>query len=345
MRSLGIRLIGWTIVFLVTLEVCARVDDWVSYGASLVGPYDAEVLYTYDELGKTGRPGAHYQKWKLNSHGFRGPDLQPGRTQILCIGASETFGLYEGPDGEWPRHLERILNNGSQQPLFNVVNSAYPGMSLSTALRRLPVWISQVRPRVIVIYPSLAAYISPPPLSAPPAREPKRPFFEPRIAPRLKTLLKDTLPQPLQDKIRSFETQRAAANIKVAERLPDQNIERFRQDVQQVVSLAKSNGIEVVLVTHATLFGNEVQPEFRPMLRSWRKFYPMLAEDGFLDMERRLNDVLREEAQREGALLVDAAHEMPTGYKAFVEFVHFTDEGAEALARLVASKMKESTIL
>jgi hypothetical protein len=339
MKRFGIRLIGWSIVFLITLEVCARVDDWISYGASPVRPYDHETLYAYDSLGKTGRPGAQYVKWKLNSYGFRGPDPQPGRIHVMCIGSSETFGLYEQPDGEWPRQLERILNRRVKDPKFNVINAAYPGMSLSTTLKRLPSWISQVQPRVIIVYPSLAAYISLPPSSAKPAREPKRPFFEPRITSRIETLLKNNLPQQLQDQIRSIQTERAAASMKVMQRLPDENIRRFRDDLHQVVSLAKGNSIQVVLVTHATLFGDEVRPEFRSILRSWRKFYPMLAEDGFLDMERRLNDVLRDEAQREGVVLADAAREMPTGHKAFVEFVHFTDEGAEALARLVADKM------
>ena len=120
-------------------------------------------------------------------------------------------------------------------------------------------------------------------------------------------------------------------------RLPEENVIRFRQDLERVIAMAKASGADIALVTHATLFGDEVRPEYRAVLRTWRKFYPMLAEDGFLDMERRLNAVVREAAARnQGVLLVDAARQMPGGHKNFVEFVHFTDEGAKTLARLVA---------
>jgi hypothetical protein len=46
-------------------------------------------------MGQHGRPNAQYLKWKLNSLGFRGPELDPGATRILCVGSSETFGQYE----------------------------------------------------------------------------------------------------------------------------------------------------------------------------------------------------------------------------------------------------------
>jgi hypothetical protein len=338
MRRLALRMVGWSIAFLVTLEVCARVDDAVSYGAPLIGPYDNEILYTYDHLGKIGKPGGRYLKWQLNSDGFRGPDLQPGRFRIMCTGASETFGLYESENGEWPRRLERVLNKRAGRPVFEVVNASYPGLSLATALRRLPGWLNQLQPRVLVVYPSLANYIWLPAIVNPSTRPPKRPFFEPRIAGRVKTLLKSALPAPLQGHIRAFQTEQAARQFKsVMPRLPEANVARFRQDMEAIVDQTDRAGIDLVLVTHATLFGDRVREEHRSLLRDWRKFYPMLAEDGFLDMEQRLNNVIRDVAAKHGKVLVDAARRMPSGHKTFVEFVHFTDEGAEKLADLIAN--------
>jgi hypothetical protein len=331
---------GWSVMFLVTLEVCARIDDAVSYGAPFIGPYDNETLYTYDHLGKTGKPGSRYLKWRLNSLGFRGPDLQRGRFRIMCIGSSETFGLYESENGEWPRKLEHILTKRARRPAFEVVNASYPGLSLATTLLRLPDWLNKIQPRIVVVYPTLANYIWLPSIVAPSTTPPKQPFFKPRIAGRFETLLKSALPEPLQDRIRAFQTERAARKFKsVMPRIPEENVVRFRQDLEALVDQVDRAGAGIVLVTHATLFGDRVRDEYRPILRQWRRFFPMLAEEGFLDMETRLNQVIRDVAVKRGKLLVDAARQMPSGHKTFVEFVHFTDEGAETFADLVADQI------
>lgn len=62
-------------IFFLTLEACARIDDYITEGAPLLSPYNEDTLYTYDALGKRGRPYARYLKWSLNSLGYRGPEL------------------------------------------------------------------------------------------------------------------------------------------------------------------------------------------------------------------------------------------------------------------------------
>src|SRR5690606_9134218 len=71
------------------LEVCARIDDRYTYGAPMTGYFDIDTIYEFDELGRRGKPNAQYQKWKLNSLGFRGPDLAPDKLTVAVLGASE----------------------------------------------------------------------------------------------------------------------------------------------------------------------------------------------------------------------------------------------------------------
>jgi lysophospholipase L1-like esterase len=104
----------------------------------------------------------------------------------------------------------------------------------------------------------------------------------------------------------------------------------------ELVDRTREQDVKVALVTHATRFGDSVVPEERPFLIAWRKFYPRLAEDAFLDMERRLNNVVRANAAERGLPLIDAAKEMEPGAKNFVEFVHFTDDGARRIAQIIA---------
>jgi hypothetical protein len=336
-RKIIVRLALWAVLFAVTLEVCARVDDTISYGASFWGRFDTSNLYMYDRLGKRGKPYAKYQKWKLNSLGYRGPDLQAGKFRIACVGSSETFGLYETEDNEWPRQLERELNRRANQPDFEVVNTAYAGMSIATSVTRIPEVMQKVQPKIVLIYPSVANYFWLPEVRPYSGKPPAEPKFKLRMISRIERLLEDNLPQAVQNGIRRIQMERAVRGFsQIIDRLPDENVQRFRKDMKELVHRIRSYGAEPVLITHATRFGSQVQPFERPFLTSWRRFYPMLKEDAFLDAELRMSQAMRELAANEKVMLIDAARQMPPGKRYFVEFVHFTDEGAHTLAKIVA---------
>lgn len=86
--------------FLLTIEVCARIDDAVRYGAPLWGPYSADQLRSRDLDGIPHNvPGASFQKWHNDSYGFRGTEIAPKphreTIRVVCLGASESYGLYE----------------------------------------------------------------------------------------------------------------------------------------------------------------------------------------------------------------------------------------------------------
>src|ERR1039458_1163324 len=97
------------------------------------------------------------------------------------------------------------------------------------------------------------------------------------------------------------------------ERLPEENVERFRENLTTLIGALRGHQVEPVLVTHATVFGATLSPRDRDLLTAWRKFYPMLREDGFIDMEQRMNRVIRETASREELTLIDPAHEIQHG--------------------------------
>src|SRR5579871_2397863 len=144
----ALRVITGLLLAGMVLEFCARLDDFAVYGAPLWSAYNSEILYKWDALGKTGKPGARYKKWQLNSLGFRGPELKPGGIRIVCFGSSETFGLYEAPNEEFPRQLESDLNARAEGQFFQIVNAAYPGETLATTALRVPEIVRQVRPQV-----------------------------------------------------------------------------------------------------------------------------------------------------------------------------------------------------
>jgi hypothetical protein len=332
---LPIRLLAALAIVLAVWEVCARVDDARTEGAPLLGVYDQSVLTTTDEFGIAGRPNARFSKWRMNSAGFRGEDLQPGREKILCIGASETFGLYEPEGMEFPRQLERELNRRAGAERYQVVNAGLPGQSLSSFGRRTAAVVHRVRPTVAVLYPSLAIYIDPPPERFVPSAQPPRPAFRLRIAGKLASLLSDHLPEFVQTVARRVAIRLQTRHGVILERIPESNVARFHRDLSRLLDVLAGERVQALLVTHATRFGALAAPGDMAMLTAWRALYPTLEESGFLDMESRLNDVIRGEAARRNLPLVDAAR-LLHGAGNFVEFVHFTARGAGVLASAIA---------
>ncbi len=340
------RLCLWLVLAGVTLEVSARTEDKLRYGAAFFGNYSLDSLYRYDELGKYGRPFASYLKWHLNEAGYRGPGLRQGTFRIACIGSSETFGLYETAENEWPRQLERILNQRFGTREYEVIDAAYPGLSIGTSLLRLPQMLDAVHPQMVVIYPSYVSYLEndraqswPLTTTAHPKPRSERRHFAWRIAPRTVTFLKASVPDGVQDWLRDLEVRRMAQKTVVMERLPEQNVAAFQTDLTRLVTELESRGIHVVLVTHASRFGKTMVPEDAPMLTAWRKFYPMIEERGLLDMEARMSGVVRKVGAQTRVPVVDGANLIAPGRVNFVEFVHFTDAGAQTLATLVADEI------
>ena len=332
------RIVVAAILAFLTLEVSARVDDHYTHGAPLLGPYEISVIYEDDELGRRGKPNASYLKWKLNSLGFRGPELAPGKLTVAVLGASETFGLYETEGKEYPRQLEALLRERFGENV-QVASIGFAGQSVGQALFRLDENIEAVDPALLVVYPSLAAYINAPAGEGEwrlGRQAPRPPFGGSRIAQRTRELLKQALPPAVQTAMRAWQSERTYSKDEVWPRIPQENVDRFRTDINALIEQANAHGVEVALATHATLFGDSVEPDERLHLIDWRKFFPILAEDGFLDMERRLNDVLRETGQQHGLVVIDVANKIEPGAGNFVDFVHLNDKGAHEMASILA---------
>lgn len=344
-----LRYAGYALIALLTFEICARTEDLVLHGASFWRPYTIESVFMAGPEGRLGRPNASFGKWSMNSFGYRGPEPSAGVPRVLAFGASETFGLYESPGREYPRQLESALRAQGFGPV-EVVNVALPGMRVGHAghLRRA---IETLRPQWVLIYPSPANYIGAErrlcvdPAQAPASGDaaahgqagpaPLRPLHL-RLAGKVEQVVKPLMPLSWTVAVKRLAIRRAEREAEPMARLPQPMLDLFLADVDCTVRTAQALGARVVLATHATRFGPDLQPGDGLMLTNWRSFYPELREEGFLDMERRANQGVRELAARRGLPLVDAAAVVPGGPEHFADFVHFTDEGARRMAALAA---------
>ena len=341
---LCVRAIVCVLISLITLEICTRIDDFATAGAPLFEPYSDLTIYTKDQLGRIGKPNARYLKWQLNSLGYRGPETVSGRIRIVCLGASETFGFFEAPDNEYPRQLERELNSRAGAPLFDVVNASYPGMTIATHDVRVPYLVDRVHPRYALIYATGANYIWLPWLTNSIPLAPVS-AFEPRMLSRAANILARLLPEDVKQWRRERAVRKLAAGYPVMDRIPEVNVQRYIADLERLLSDLRAHEVSPILMTHAYRFQEPIVGAERHFLTAWRIFYPMLAEDGFPDMDRRMNDAVRMLAQRSRTPLIDIDRVMPRGPKYFADFAHFTDAGSAAITGIVADALCRGSLI
>jgi len=338
-----VRVVLAILAFGLTLELCARVDDFLRYRAPFWSNYTYDSMFTTDALGRTGKPYASFRDYRLNSLGFRGPEVRPGGTRVVCIGASETFGLYEDPGQEFPRQIEYDLNAKSPSMQFQVVNAGLVGQTIRTAAVRIPQYVQELHPQFAVIYPTPANYIWLPWIQEAPAAQPAaQPKFELRSVDKIRDAIKRLSPSILLDYLRRKDIDREASSFgKPMERVSDESVNALRSDLSDMIDALGQHGVTPVLVTHANRFGPTLSKKDSEELTAWRRFYPMLTEEGFLDMDRRMNVAIRTLAAEKHVALVDGAAVVPPGDEYFGDAIHFTTKGSSLLASAIAEKILE----
>lgn len=340
------RYFGFTILAIITLEGGARLDDWINEGANLWRPYTMEALFRPSQFGKEGIPGARYSKWAMNSLGYRGPDLVPGRINVVTLGASETIGLYESPGHEYPRQLETLLNSGEGASRYNVVNLAIFGMRIGRT-GYLVRGIEQVGAKVAIIYPSPANYIG---TSTPLCGKPTLPVHSEiglldqlRIAGKTEQLIKSHMPVQIMTAIRQLSIWNETRKYGKLDKVPQSNLDALKVDLTCAAIAAQKAGARVILVTHANLFGSNLKKADEAMMVAWRRFYPKISSEGMLDFEKRANLMIKEVGQETGSQIVDAGANIPPGVENFADFVHFSDAGALLMAKALAPTVRANS--
>ncbi len=356
------ELLALTILFVVSLELTCRVEDWVEYRTPIFTRERSTMdLLIRDANGMHGRPNGRFQKWSLDSFGLRGPEVSRAKPpyvfRVATVGASETFGLYEAPGHEYPRQLEDSLNAKLAKPTTcphwhaQVLNAAMPGMSLPTIDQDIRLRLEPLKPDFVVVYATPPAYLD---YSAPVAAHPDSSFREtselpwyyalsPRVAERLRTQLKSVLPTFLQDWLRQRDISSNITGHPAGwrfETVPTERLELFETDLRHLIGTIRSIGAIPVLMTHANRFAGSSAWD-PTALRAWEKFYPRATGRTIVafDSSARLTTI--QIARDSQAVLIDLQPDLARSARApFADFSHFTDSGAA----LVAEKASDAIL-
>lgn len=118
----------------------------------------------------------------------------------------------------------------------------------------------------------------------------------------------------------------------------------FRRNLKSFVALVKQNGIQAVLGSQALLDTEDAflkHMEAKPY--NDEMIYPLHAE--FIAHHKRFNQIMQEVAKSEGIVFVDNNIRLDNTGEFFIDFVHYTPEGVEALADNYAQTILAAGIL
>lgn len=338
------RVTSWVLlagVCLMTLEVAARVDDWLSYGAPLLGSYNIDQLFRVTPAGLRGVPYGRYAKWQLDSRGYRGPEVRSDRGQIRVVtyGASETFGIYEDPGEEFPRVLERDLNAAANGTDYEVINAAMPGMRVGSGISYLREIGASLHPKVVIIYPTPTHYIGVTrPYCDRAARGPSVPPPQPpelRVLEKARDRLKEVLPPSVLTWVREVSIGWANRGRVVLDRVAPESLAAFQTDLVCAIRASREIGAVPIVVTHANRFAATPRPDDAYWLTGWRLQYPELRQSGLLALESSANEIVRSTAREQEIPMVDASAALSGDPRNFADHAHFTDRGSQRMANLL----------
>ncbi len=340
---MGMRIVNWLllgVLFVLLLEVFARIEDRLRWDAPLLASYRFDDLRQRDDAGTLRcAPNGRYKNFSLDDQGFRLTGEHRSGPKLAWLGASEAFGLYESPGKDVANVLEQTLALSGGQ--VEVINASCFGLNVRRMQRVLRNQLGQTPLAAVVLYPTPHFYLDIKPVADDLPRKSRSrpsPLASFRLPGKAKEVIKAFLPTTAQDFLRRWAIERTVAKQPadwVWTEVPEDRLDLFEQDVRQLLRSAIASGAPVALMTHSIAFSDTATPDPSVML-AWRRFYPRATQQVLLEFDALANQRLRSLALEFEVELIDTAQLINGRSEMFADFSHFSDSGAAQVAEAVA---------
>jgi hypothetical protein len=117
--------------------------------------------------------------------------------------------------------------------------------------------------------------------------------------------------------------------------VPGERLTQYDTDLRTLIGSVRAIGAVPVLATHANIFMGQPVPN-GDLLVTWQKFYPRATGSVLIAFDSLARQTTIRVGADSGLVTVDAAHALASAPRsAFVDFVHFSDDGAARIATLL----------
>jgi lysophospholipase L1-like esterase len=282
-----------------------------------------------------------------NALGFRGPDVPPdfaSRLSIVAVGGSTTECLRMPDEKTWPAVMADDLAKVRRDVWVN--NAGLAGHSTIGHLALLEEYVIPLHPRVVLFLTGINDVgLDRRAEAAPFSGWWNRVARYSEVANLALTIDRVRRARDLRFDDDLFNP-RAAARLDMSDaditRLVDAHapfIDGYRERLTALVDRSRAAGIEPILLTQPLLGGDAIDPATGVDLAT-------VVEDGgdrngkaSWRVLEAYNDVARGLAAARGVMLIDLARLLPKDSRLFVDFMHFSNDGAAAVGHLVGGAL------
>jgi lysophospholipase L1-like esterase len=284
-------------------------------------------------------PGSDTGGIRINSLGFRSPELEPkspSMIRLTFIGASTTYSAeVRTNDKTWPHLVWQSLQQRYPDRHLDYVNAAVPGLSVSGSLKNLTNRVRPIRPDVVVLYEG----------------------FNDLIVDARQLALRQGLTVPADsdwlgrwslawDLIRkNYQILRAQHRARDSQMLRVDWADlaaSFKLRLAGLIAASQQTGRVVAVATMSYRLRHEQSPDEQVRAAEAALFYmPFLTPEGMLSGYEHYNDAIRQAARDAGIILIDDELSIPGSATYFADTIHFTEAGSEMMARRVKSRLQD----
>jgi lysophospholipase L1-like esterase len=302
-------------------------------------------------------PNARYEKWEINSFGFRGREInlekREDQIRIVCLGASESFGLYESKNKEWPSQLGEMLKDPF--PRVEVINASVIGLNFDKRKDYVEKYVLPLKPDILILLNQRFVLFvkdtirglerregvnqgkgrgAENPIKVLLSRGKSLSKLDQAIGRCLPTSLSTAIRMwRLREKIRRKE-KRHCINQTPMDEVPENIVLEYEKDLRLFIRYLDENHILPVLSTYPALITPFNKDIHKNLLLATRHVYCIeLSEIGLLDASKKLNDVVRRVAEEYRLPFVDNDRLIPKTLEYFGDNFHYTNKGAEFIAK------------
>jgi lysophospholipase L1-like esterase len=289
-----------------------------------------------------------------NSLGFRGPEIPPNFKDyltIIALGGSTTECFYLSDGNDWPSILERKLKDISNNVWVN--NAGFDGHSTFGHKILIDDFILKIKPDIILLLVGANDV----------GREDLNKGYDRRISPKSYNSNKENiLPKSeFYNLIRNIFRVLQAREMEVHHKEIDpltletlkineneknlilqhhkEFLDNYNKRVNLLIDSCIEANIEPILITQPLLWGDVIDPVTKVNLAELKtkKEQNGLVQWKILEL---YNDIIRKSAKEKNVFIIDLAKLMPKDSSYFYDDYHFTNSGAEKVAEIIFSEMK-----
>ena len=331
---------------LLAAEGAIRIRQTLRFGST----QSVEDYWTLDPKSGLRVPIAGFTSGRvsINSLGFRGPEIAvpkpPGTLRLAFLGASTTWcGEVSGQDKVWPHRVTAELGQTFPGARLDYVNAAVPGYTLDSMLKSLQHRVAPLQPDVIVIYEAGNNFSDEMrQLAAAQGIIAEAKMHELSWPSRYSVLWnlveKNLLVRQAQRMARANQGRLTVDPATLGE--------KYRQALTELVKAAQQQAPLVAVATFSIQLRPGQSPEQQARTSESAFFFmPFVTPRLLIDGYARYNQVAREVAAETGALLIGGENDIPGDPLHFVDTVHFSDGGAQAMADRIHRGLATSPVL